>query len=257
MIMKIGICTSLDHSAKAKIAGFDYVEVAAAGFADRPGFDPKPYQTAEIRVTNVFFPGSLNLSRDGRGPLLDYAQTALARAAEIGIELMVIGSGATRKAIDGRDPGEYFAKFIDLVAEIQALALPLGIQVAPESLKREETNVGNDLRSLALALDAVGVGYTADSHHVLAKWFSDGGIGVPPYSLWEDQIPHVPQHVHLGDLARVSPWPDDTALRGFVRRLRDLGYAGRVSVEAGLKDDSLETLSLVRGQVAELFGSDI
>lgn len=253
--MKYGICTSIGHYEKAKIAGFDYVEVAAAAFADRPAFDPDPYREAQVRVTNVFFPGRLNLSRDGKNPLLDYAELALARAAEIGVELMVIGSGATRKALDGRDPGDMFGGFVDLVAEIQALALPIGIRVTPESLKREETNVGNELRSLALALDTVGVGYTADSHHVLAEWVSDGGIGIPPNSLWEDQIPHAPQHVHLGDLARVSPWPDDSALRGFVRRLKDFRYEGRVSVEAGLKDDSLETLSRVREQVAELFES--
>lgn len=144
---------------------------------------------------------------------------------------MVIGSGAARRA-PARAEGD--TAFAGTVAEIAEMARPYGIAIAPESLNRTETNVGNDLRSLALAVRGKA-SYTADSYHVLFEWDADGRR-VPVEELWIDQIPYAPAHVHIADLRRFSPRADDPMLQGFAERLSELNYEGAVSLECRRHD---------------------
>ena len=88
--------------------------------------------------------------------------------------------------------------------------------MAPESLNRSETNVGNDLGQLAKDLAAKGIAYTADLYHILYEANADGH---PPD--FAEQLPFAPLHVHLADLPRHVPAPDDPAssrLRGEASR---------------------------------------
>jgi hypothetical protein len=120
--------------------------------------------------------------------------------------------------------------------------------MAPESLTRLETNVGNDLGRLARLLKERGVAYTADSFHVLKEWefgtqgegrgTRDEGRGTrdegPSDAHWTEQIPFAPAHIHIGDLPRNYPKAADPMMRGFARRIKELGYDGRISLECSL-----------------------
>jgi len=246
--MRFGVCGGLDLAPRVLAAGFDYVEIGATGFALREDFDPAEYRGVE--ASNLFFPGTIRLFGSERTPYLEYAQLAVERAHRIGIQTMVIGSGGSRRAPDGIDALEAERQFVDICGEIADYARPFGIVIAPESLNRSETNVGNDLGALALALRERGVGYTADSYHVLFEWHAEGGQGEPD---WERQIPFVPSHVHVGDLPRNAPEPEDPLVRGFARRLRTLGYHGRISLEARRRDETDEELRRVLGNLRQIF----
>jgi len=237
--MRIGICGGLDIADRAREAGFEYLEVGASGFALRDDFDPEEYRRAGAEASNLFFPGTIRLQGPNASSYRDYVEAAVARAAEIGLSVMVIGSGASRKAPEGVPLDEANQRFIEIAAEVQQVAEPFGIDIAPESLNRSETNVGNDLEHLALELQAYGVAYCADSYHVLYEWNAEGGEGEPD---WAAQIPFLPAHCHVSNLQRKAPTPDDRLVQGFFQRLRDLGYEGRVSLEANLPDMSVETL---------------
>lgn len=146
---------------------------------------------------------------------------------------MVVGSGGARRSPEGTDPSQAEAEFVSIAAEIQEMARPFGIVIAPESLNRSETNVGNDLAAFATALVAAGSGYTADSYHVLYEWRADGGSepATDP-EFFAQQMPTKPDHVHLASAERVLPRGDDPELQAFAAQLRELGYDGRVSLEA-------------------------
>jgi sugar phosphate isomerase/epimerase len=118
------------------------------------------------------------------------------------------------------------ARFVEVAATLQEIANQHGITIAPESLNRSETNVGNDLGELAHRLRASGVGYTADLYHIL---FEANADGVQPDMV--AQVPFTPNHVHLADLPRFAPDVDDSAVNAFARRLRELGYNARISLE--------------------------
>jgi sugar phosphate isomerase/epimerase len=217
----------LADAREALDVGFDYVELGASSLLDnRAGY-------AEIRpeATNLFFRGDMRLHGVDHHDYLSYAREVVSAAAEVGVRVMVIGSGAARKAPDGFDIEEAEGAFLRIAAEIAEIAEPLGIVIAPESLNRSETNVGNDLGRLATELRTLQVAYTADSYHVISEWVFEGNEAPVPIDHWRDQIPFLPAHVHIGGRDRVDPLPDDPDLQGFVKRLYELGYDGRLSLE--------------------------
>lgn len=229
--MKFGVCADVAEASVIRDAGFDYVEVGASGFGGFDGdWEQAKYADVPILATNLFFDGRIKLFGEGRTPYREYAERTIARAASLGIPVMVIGSGASRRDRDG-DSG-----FVDVVAELSEIAKPVGITLAPESLNRTETNVGNDLRSLALALREHGVAYTADSYHILFEWDADGR-SLDLEDLYAEQVPFAPAHVHIADLPRVGVSAEDRMLRAFAARLKSLDYAGNVSLECARSAD--------------------
>lgn len=232
--MRIGICTGVENASAALAAGFDYVEVNTSVLATREDFLGQEYRDARAEASNLFFPSDIRLNGPEATPYREYMERAIARAAEAGISVMVIGSAGARNAPEGVPIDTAFRRFIEVAAEAQSIASHYGIRIAPESLNRTETNVANDLPFLAADLNTVGVGYTADAYHVLYEWSAEGGSGAPDADFWERQLPFIPTHVHIANLERLSPSGDDPMLLGFIERLRDLGYEGRVSLEGRL-----------------------
>jgi sugar phosphate isomerase/epimerase len=226
--MQFGVCTSLAEAQIVLDADFDYVELGASEFDGLcETWDPSPYARLPIGATNLFFDSRIKLFGQERTPYREYAERTISRAASLGIKLMVIGSGATRAAPEGTDAD---AAFVDIVAEISDFAKRYGITMAPESLNRTETNVGNDLRSLAIALRDKSVGYTADSYHILFEWDADGRKQNLE-TLCNEQIPFTPSHVHIADLPRLGVNENDPMLQAFAGRIKRLGYDRAVSLE--------------------------
>jgi sugar phosphate isomerase/epimerase len=226
--VRFGLCCSSSEADAALDAGFDYVELPASRLAD----EIEIYKRLRPPATNLFFPAGVSLYDSGRPHALKYAKDVVKRARDVGVQTMVIGSGGARKAPDRMRPSAAETEFVLIAAEISESAEKVGIIIAPESLNRSETNVGNDLRSFSTALREHGVAYTADSYHVISEFVAEGGEGPIELEHWEFDIPYLPAHVHLGGRDRVDPLASDPDLAGFVRRLLDLGYDGRVSLES-------------------------
>ncbi len=231
--MRFGICCALSEAEDALAAGFDYVELSAQQLLENEA----DYTRLRPEVTNLFFPGAIKLFGSEKTPYLDYAREVIQGAHRVGVSVMVVGSGGSRRAPEGLVASEGTAQFARVAAELAEIAEPFGIQIAPESLNRSETNVGNDLSLLALSLRDLGVGYTADSYHVISEWVFDGNEPAAPLEHWRDQVPFLPTHVHFGDRARVDPAPGDPDVERFVARLKELGYDGRVSLECRRRDN--------------------
>jgi sugar phosphate isomerase/epimerase len=223
-------------------AGFDYVEVGVSQFALDEPFDPNRYRAARAETANLFFPGTFRLYDMDRGELEAYIETSIIRARQIGLQVLVVGSGAARAATNGLAIEEAEQQFIALIASIQGLAGKHGVKVAPESLNQTETNVFNRSADLSKALAQVGVGYTADSYHILRESES-----------LEEAIPFLPTHVHISNGDRKAPSPNDPEMIAFAKRLHELGYTGRVSIEASRSDDDLHTFQSMLADLKTLF----
>lgn len=195
-------------------AGFSYVELPAAPLAEGADYSGLP-----AAATNLFFPGGLSLY-EGREACEAHARKVISRAIEQGIPLMVIGSGGVRKAAEGDDPAHREAEFCDFVAQMQD-EFPQVI-LAPESLNRNETNVGCDYGPLASALARRGCSATLDAYHVGLE---------PGFSGWEGRIPVLPKHLHLASPSREVPEPDCPFLLSLFVALNDMGYSGTASFE--------------------------
>lgn len=219
--MTLGVCAGPEEVEDILAAGFEYLEMGLSGTVGDPSFDLARLRDIPVRAMNLFFPGWARLYGPEENDWRGYAERAIPRAAEVGVPVLVVGSGGSRRSPEGFD-GE--TAFVRVAAELQAIARPYRIIIAPESLTRAETNVGNDLRPLALALREAGVGYTADSFHVLQEQ--------PDLAKVPDEMPFLPSHVHLGSKGeRGVPSAEEPGFAAFSARLRELGYDGTASLE--------------------------
>ncbi|MBI5706351.1 MAG: TIM barrel protein [Armatimonadetes bacterium] len=260
--MKFGVCCSLEQARTAIEFGADYVELGAVGFNGlQETWEPAKFEGLPIGATNLFFPGEIRLF--GEDPTPDevwqlYVDRTLERAASLEVRLMVIGSGNSRKSpAPGLPVSKANEAFVSKVSWIQERARNHGITIAPESLNRTETNVGNDLGWMANALNRVRAGYTADSFHVLYEWDAgmregDPGLAAPSEFYLIEQIPIRPAHVHFGDLPRFYPKADDPMMQAFCRRLWEIEYDGLVSLECRW-DDFERELPLALDAARKLF----
>jgi len=231
--LRLGVCCTPEQASFAKDIGADYVELPAGPLFTDPGYFQK---LAEIgpETTNLFFPPGTTLY-ENEDLSFKIGSNILDGAAEAGVNLCVVGSGGARKAPDGKEPSWAQEKFVGLIAALKGHADALGIGIAPESLNRSECDVGTRLRELSLELKERGIGYTADSYHVLKEWDFDGR----PRALAEEcvrEIPHAPLHAHLGGLDRTPPLAEDPMILSFFARLKELRYDGRVSIEVNWDD---------------------
>lgn len=235
--MRLGVCCTPEQVQLARSAGADYVELPAGPLFSDAGY----FQTlADLKpeTTNLFFPPGTELYED-EALSFKIGSNILEGAVGASVKLCVVGSGGARKAPEGKNSMWAQEKFVGLIAALKSHADELGIAIAPESLNRSECDVGTCLRELSLELKDKGVGYTADSYHVLKEWDYDAR----PRSLQEEfqkEIPHAPLHAHLGGLARTPPLEEDPMILAFFNRLKELGYDGRVSLEVNWGDFDTE-----------------
>ncbi|MES1228027.1 MAG: TIM barrel protein [Armatimonadota bacterium] len=229
--MRLGLCCSPEQAPIALEAGFDYVELPAHLLL---GFGHKPFGDLPAETTNLFFDGSVNLFENRF--VTDIVSRTVNRAAEAGVQVMAIGSGAQRRAPEGVDAKTGLDTFLKVAETAQRYASRHDIVIAPESLNRLETNVGNDLPELAHALREIGIGFTLDTYHVVYE-----AEGKPVD--WEQQVPFCPSHVHFG--YRSLQALDGKESQRVADRLKALGYDKRVSYEGPGEDRGLPAILAV------------
>jgi D-psicose/D-tagatose/L-ribulose 3-epimerase len=232
--LAVGYCT--DDLERAKAAGFDYVELGVRSFARLSEDDfarfVERHRAARIPTPTgyMFLPGDLKVV----GPAIDetrqleYVRTAFARAARLGIELIVYGSGPTRTAPDGFSKDEAFRQLVAFAKRIAPEAQEHGIVVAVEPLRRQEANLINALAEALRWVEAVdhpSFQLTADIYHLVEEKED------PAILLKAGQRI---RHVHFANPnGRVFPLArDEYDYAAFFRNLRAIGYTGRISIEA-------------------------
>ena len=251
--IQVGYCTSLANLAAAKAAGFDYVElgtteIAALSDAD---FEQAVRRVAEIGLptpaANLFLPATLKVTGPDvdRGQQMAYVRKAFDRLSRLGTEIVVFGSGGARRVPDGFPKSEAFDQLVDFGRRIAPEARSRGITVAVEPLRRAETNIIN---SAAEGLELVEAVHDP-AFQLMIDFFHLASEGEDP-AVVERAREHI-RHLHMANPnGRVFPlaW-DEYEYSSFFAKLRGVGYAGRISVEASSKDFATEaprTIALLR-----------
>lgn len=237
----LGACSSSDNWAALKNAGADYVE-DGVGRLLKPNapdaevskvLDELKAKNTPVPVCNSFLPGELKLVGSDAKPdaVVEYATRAFARAKEVGIGIIVLGSGGARKVPDGFDRAKAEEQFVAILKRLGAAADPFGVTVAMESLNRSETNFGNALRDCRRYIDAAGhprVKLVADLYHMLRE--NEG-----PDAILEAGSRIV--HVHVAEKAeRTPPGTAGDDFKPYLAALKKAGYSGRMSLECRWKD---------------------
>jgi sugar phosphate isomerase/epimerase len=233
--MQVGICVQVEQSADAKAAGFDFVEPNSQLLLQGTKAEWVPPK-AELPVpsANVLVPAAMKIV----GPeaelerLKEYMSVVCARAKQMGLTLLVFGSGGARNVPDGFDRDRAKKQIIDFCRSSAEMAKQNQLTLVVEPLNRSECNIINTMDECVgyvKAVDHPNFWCLFDSYHF---WMEN-----EPIDHVRAAMPFV-RHVHLADkVGRVPPGESGSAdYKRLFRILRDGAYDGLLTVEAGVKD---------------------
>jgi len=259
--MKFGVCLGIEAYDRIRVAtecGFDYIEVpfSALTQASDETFDAFRAALAETGIpceaSNGFIPGNLPITGENADPeaLRVFVEKGMRRAEQLGIQVVVFGSGAARKLPEGCSFHKGHEQLVEFLRKIAGpIAAAHGIRIAIEPLCYAETNIIHMVKEgvmLAAASGCENVGGLVDLYHMALNSDTTQNI--------RDVRGHL-FHSHIANPALDTPkprrYPADAAeydYRGFIEAVR---YAGcpRCSVEAGCDDfaaDAPKALAALR-----------
>jgi sugar phosphate isomerase/epimerase len=251
--MRFGICVSYQQAAALDLITFDYLEESVQRFLipERPRDEfeerlrearalPVPVETA-----NVLLPADLKLvatpsQHVDQGRIERYIKTALQRAEQTGITVIVFGSGVARayppdgdRELAERQIGEHLARW-------GAWAQEHGVTFALEPLRYDETNILNTVAEsgeLIKRIDSSGARLLADTYHMACN-------GEPPGSL--AALAPLLAHVHVAERQeRAALGTHGEDLRPYFTALQNGGYDARISIECHWNDFDVEAAPAV------------
>lgn len=239
--MPYGLCGGPEIASLAVQAGFDYFEWSVGGLL-KPREDGAAFDQALLAVrqaglvcpaVNVFVPPDLKIT----GPAVNFtvleafATTALRRANQAGVKVIVFGSGGARRIPEGFDRAEAWKQLVAFCQMLAPLAQAQGVTVVIEPLNVAECNVlttVGECARLARQINHPAIRLLVDAYHLLRDHDSLDDI----YANHD-----ILAHVHVATIPnRLAPGVEDCDLGAFFKMLARSGYSGRISIEGKLPD---------------------
>ena len=238
-MIRLGICTSIDHAPVMREIGYDYLELnmtqvaqmSEAAYADlHAAVQASPLP---VEAMNSMIPAEYPLcSPEGTGERVRaYLRTAFSRAQALGVQVVVFGSGGARRLPEGMAQAQGYAYLADYLTLAGRMAADYGLSIAIEPLRAQECNILHhvaEAQYLAGRVALPNVGALADLYHMMA--------GGEDCTAVERGI----LHAHIAERARRAyPRKDDGSeadYAAFFRALHRADYAGRVSIEGSCDD---------------------
>lgn len=241
-------------------AGVDYAKLPVGGMDKKlaPAFAAARYDYLELFITAEIVPGKeddvfaknlaalkalplpttfLNGFITGDIPMVGpdaqhdkvekWVRTAFPRARQLGVGVVTVGSGGSRRCPKGFDPAKARAQFSQILGRIAPIARDHGIRLAIENLNTAETNICTSIAESVEVITAAGpdVFLTADLYHMMRD-------DDPAAELRKAKGRLIHCHVAEKEL-RSAPGTKGDDFRPHLRVLRELGYAGAFSFECG------------------------
>ena len=236
----IGVC-GIERAPAAIACGLDYLEANVASFLVPEESDSTFAARRAMADTlglpiysaNGFFPRDIlvvgpeaDLERAGR-----YAETAIRRAAEAGLKILVLGSSRSRSIPEGFPREEAEEQFLSLLKGMAPIAEQCGVVVAIEPLQESETNCINTVKEGAEMARRTG----SPNICVIADFFHMAREGEPPVDIVEAADKLV--HCHIAECAqRTPPGVDGDDFTPYYQALKKIGFTGRISLECRWDD---------------------
>jgi len=234
--MRIGVCTRVENISKLEAMGFDYIEWSVSDAMSRSAEDfnniIKLVDSSSIKCEafNLFFPGDFILT----GPDADeekiyqYVKTAMERISRLGAKVAVVGNGRARSVPEGWSKEKGLEQFAKVMAMIGREASQYGITALVEPLNSSETNLINSVieaKELVERINHPSVKLIVDFYHMRRDL---------------EDVNHIREakdllcHLHIANSnGRVYPMDiNEDAYGPFFKALKDIGYNGRISIEA-------------------------
>ena len=251
--MKVGICTAVENIKKMEAIGFDYIEPSVVSIVK---MSDEEFEAAvklvegsgiKCEAFNVLFPGDVRLTGPGvdEKAMEGYLKSAFPRVSRLGAKVIVFGSGGARRIPDGWSREEGWKQLVRAARIVGDVASEYGLTVAMEPLNTSETNILNSVKEC--------MDFVKDVNHSHVKLLADFYHMRRENEDMDVLLSASPDLVHLhianshGRVCPLERTEDDYDI--FFERLKQIGYQGRVSIEAGIKDVDREApvaLALLR-----------
>ena len=156
-----------------------------------------------------------------------WVRTAFPRARQLGVGVITVGSGGSRRCPKGFDPAKARAQFSQVLGRIAPIARDHGLRLTIENLNTAETNLCTSIAESVEVITAAGpdVYLTADLYHMMRD-------NDPAEELRKAKGRLIHCHVAEKEL-RSAPGTKGDDFRPHLRVLREMGYAGAFSFECG------------------------
>ena len=176
--MKIGLCAGTDKLGAARKLGYEFVECALRDVAQmdeadfRALLDETAASPVKIEVCNCMLPARIRLTGPNPTPEAEvraYLQTALGRAAQLGVRVVIFGSGASRGVSEGFDGAAARAQVAGFLRLAEEYLCEYGVMLGIEPLCRRECNLINrvsEAAGFARALSLKHVRAMGDVYHM-------------------------------------------------------------------------------------------
>ena len=248
-----GACRGFGDAQLLKEIGFDFIEggVSGALLPDKDGDDWKRQREKilnlplPLRSCNGFIPRTFRLTGDAASfdAPLAYAEKACRRADEVGLPVIVFGSGGARNAPDGYPKEKAVDQFVDFCTKLAARISDCKVRVALEPLRAKEANYLNFVhegQSLCARIGSPRIRLLADIFHM-----EEGGEDA---SSLERAGTGLLFHCHVAEKnSRTAPGMtgDGSEFVPYFKALKKIGYTGGVSCECSWgkkKEDTRKNL---------------
>lgn len=272
--------TGMEFIGEIASLGFDYVELP---LAEMTALSEDDFHRLEdivkesgivCEACNNFFPASVRLTgpKVDAGKIESYLESALTRAQVLGVSVIVFGSGGAKRVPQGFPYEKAYDQLLDVTQRISALTLPLGITIALEPMRRPDCNILNTFAvsvDFARQLNCSNVKVLIDYYHMKCEKESPDVLlqygreylahvhfsnpSIPCLNGKKD--PEAISQIFEDELSRRGWWRtfpaenDGEDYSRFIANLKTIGYTGRVSLEAPVKqfaEEAKAALQLLR-----------
>nr|WP_321306957.1 sugar phosphate isomerase/epimerase family protein [uncultured Sphaerochaeta sp.] len=249
--MRFGICTDVKSIQKVADIGFDYIEAKLNGLVALSENEFSKIrdlvEKAPIKVERccLLLPKTMQVicANYEEDALSEYLYTAFSRMRVLGADLVVFGSGASRKFDASISYQQAFEQLVQVTKGIAKIAKIFDVNIAIEPLNRSETNLINTLAEGAILQQCVAdekVGLLADSYHMSMENENWARIAQVSPLL----------HTHIARHERRSyPTVASEDIKAFLFELKAVGYEGTMSIEGksdNWEEDAKVSLALLK-----------
>lgn len=239
--MRFGYCAHMKDADIVARAGFDYIECPAAAMSEMSddefaaGVQKLRDAGLNCETTNLFLPKPIQIYETDRAVVREYFDRTFERLARLGVKVAVFGSGGARKVPKDMTMADAESRFIDFTRFAAETALPYGFTLALEPLNFRETNfmlTEDEGYALVKQIDLPNVKLLLDLFH-----FSFEVKPMDAIDAYKDAL----CHIHIAEpFSRKIPRAGHYDYAPLFAALKNIGYTGRVSVEAGpISEDAL------------------
>lgn len=240
-IHEIGVCTSISNSELFATNGYAYIEETVGSFlmpleseAEFEAILKKAQNsTIPVKACNSFIPGNLK----SVGPesvhkdILEYMETAFRRAENIGIEIIVFGSGGSRSIPKGFSREEALKQFVNLCKNMAPIAKKHNVVVVLEPLNKNECNFINSVAEggeIVQEVNHPNFQLLADIYHM--KMDDEDPENIVKYG-------QLIKHIHIAEKKdRAIPGTNNEDFSPYFSALKQIDYQGMISIEARWED---------------------